>query len=281
MGGASPKTVDFRGADVDPVTADALTELAAISGSIYVEPIRGYGSYRNNTASGGTDTGGGHCDLNLEGRTDADARKLETLARSLGFVAYFRPRTSPYSGRSYGWQRHLHLIRRDCTDLSAAARTQVRQYDQGLDGLAVPHKDTGSRAYVGVTWGKYLAAKKATASKPPTPAPVPAPKPPEDDMPTPDEIYAAVWKRDVFPAPVVQSGNPTWTPENVLGYVYKMVDQRTAALSVQVAGLAAAVQALAGSKGANGDAVVEAVRSEVAKAMQGLEVTLTVPPAGA
>ena len=166
MGGA-PATVNFRGVSVDPKTGDALTELAAISGSIYVEPIPGFGSYRSNSASGGTDTGGGHCDLNMEGRSDADARRLETLARSLGFVAYFRPRVSPYSGNSYGWQRHLHLIRRDCADLSTKAKWQVGEYDAGRDGLAVPHKDTGSRAYVGMTWAKYVAAKKAAQEEDP------------------------------------------------------------------------------------------------------------------
>ena len=166
MGGA-PATVNFRGVSVDPKTGDALTELAAISGSIYVEPIPGFGSYRSNSASGGTDTGGGHCDLNMEGRSDADARRLETLARSLGFVAYFRPRVSPYSGNSYGWQRHLHLIRRDCVDLSSKAKWQVGEYDAGRDGLAVPHKDTGSRAYVGMTWAKYVAAKKAAQEEDP------------------------------------------------------------------------------------------------------------------
>lgn len=170
MGGA-PTTVTFRGVTVDPGTGDALAELARISGDdIYVAPIPGFGSYRTNAASGGTDTGGGHCDLNAERLTDTQARRLETAARSLGFVAYFRPRISPYSGNSYGWQRHVHLIRRDCTDLSWAAREQVKQYDAGWDGLAVPHKDTGSRAYVGMTWAKYLAAKAA------------APIAPEDDM---------------------------------------------------------------------------------------------------
>ena len=157
--GGGPTVVEFRGAYVDPVTADALKELAAISGHIYVEPIPGFGSYRNNTASGGTDTGGGHVDLNLEGRSDEDSRTLETLARSIGFVAYFRPRISPYSGNSYGWQKHLHLLRRDCTDLSAKAKWQVGEYDAGRDGLAVPHKDTGSRKYVGVTWASYLKNK--------------------------------------------------------------------------------------------------------------------------
>lgn len=166
MGGA-PATVNFRGVSVDPKTGDALAELAAISGHIYVEPIPGFGSYRSNTASGGTDTGGGHCDLNLEGRSDEDARRLETLARSIGFVAYFRPRFSPYTGNSYGWQRHLHLLRRDCADLSSKAKWQVGEYDAGRDGLAVPHKDTGSRAYVGVTWASYLTNKAATQEEDP------------------------------------------------------------------------------------------------------------------
>lgn len=165
--GGGPTTVNFRGVDVDPKTADALTELAAISGDIHVEPIPGFGSYRSNTASGGTDTGGGHCDLNLEGRSDEDARTLETLARSIGFVAYFRPRYSPYTGNSYGWQRHLHLLRRDCTDLSSKAKWQVGEYDAGRDGLAVPHKDTGSRKYVGVTWASYLTNKQKTQEEDP------------------------------------------------------------------------------------------------------------------
>lgn len=161
MGGAPSNVVTWRGVTLDPTTRDLLVELARISGDIYVEPIPGYGSYRNNDASGGTDTGGGHCDLDLEGRTDAEARTLETLARSLGAVAYFRPRVSP-TGYVYGWQRHLHIIRRDCADLSQAARDQVVDYDEGRNGLANNGPDTGSRAYVGMTWARYLEQKENT-----------------------------------------------------------------------------------------------------------------------
>ena len=167
MGGA-PVTKNFRGANVDPVTFDALTELARIVGDdIYLDAINGFGSYSTNPNSGGTDTGGGHCDINAEGLTDEQARRIETRARSVGFVAWFRPRVSPYSGNAYGWQRHVHLIRRDCTDLSSKARWQVGEYDAGRDGLAVPHKDTGSRAYVGMTWAKYVAAQKAAQEEDP------------------------------------------------------------------------------------------------------------------
>jgi hypothetical protein len=166
--GGGPVTKNFRGADVDPVTYDALVELAAIVGDdIYLDAIDGFGSYSTNPNSGGTDTGGGHCDINAEGLTDEQARRIETRARSVGFIAWFRPRISPYSGNAYGWQRHVHLIRRDCVDLSTKARWQIGEYDAGRDGLAVPHKDTGSRAYVGMTWAKYVAAKKAAQEEDP------------------------------------------------------------------------------------------------------------------
>jgi hypothetical protein len=162
MGGA-PATTPFRGITVDPTTADALTELARIVGDdIYLSPIPGCGSYQTSTkASAGTHAGGGAADVNAENLTDEQARRIETRARSIGFVSYFRPRISPYSGNPYGWQRHVHMIRRDCTDLSPEARAQITAYDQGTDALAVPHKDTGSRAYVGVTWAKYVAAQRA------------------------------------------------------------------------------------------------------------------------
>ena len=266
MGGA-PATVTFRGASVDPKTGDALTELAAISGHIYVEPIPGFGSYRNNTASGGTDTGGGHCDLNLEGRTDADARTLETLARSIGFVAYFRPRYSPYTGNSYGWQRHLHLIRRDCVDLSSKAKWQVGEYDAGRDGLAVPHKDTGSRKYVGVTWASYLKSK--------TP-PAPAPSPPEEDplaAITLAEISDQIWYKTQWvggdgtaysAASWLKAGNEK--AGRAESYGKQALAKATA--------LEAAVKALADAQGQDGAAIIAAVQASVDKALEGIKVEL-------
>ena len=153
-----PVTKNFMGANVDPGTWDALRELAFVCGSIPVDAIDGFGCYSTNPNSAGMDWGGGHCDINAEGLSDADARTMETRARSLGFLAYFRPRINPYTGRAYGWQRHVHLERMDCVDLSQPARWQVGEYKAGWDGLATRHRDTGNRAYVDMTWAKYMEA---------------------------------------------------------------------------------------------------------------------------
>ncbi|MCD0449854.1 N-acetylmuramoyl-L-alanine amidase [Actinocorallia sp. API 0066] len=45
----------------------------------------------------------------------------------------------------------------------------------------------------------------------------------EDDMPSPKEIYEAVWQRDAMPAPTADPGNPTWMPSSVLTDVNKKV----------------------------------------------------------
>ncbi|MDX6742209.1 peptidoglycan recognition family protein [Actinocorallia sp. A-T 12471] len=45
----------------------------------------------------------------------------------------------------------------------------------------------------------------------------------EDDMPSPKEIYDAVWKRDVMPSPADDPKNPTWQAESVLTDVNKKV----------------------------------------------------------
>jgi hypothetical protein len=179
MGGAPdlPRVVEFRGIWTDADTAALLVELAAISGSIYVDPIAGCGSWQGSRvrtpdgtiitlgstkASAETHTGDGVVDLNCEHLTDAEARALETYCRMLGCAAWFRPAVSPYTGNRYGWQRHVHLIRLDAANLPAAARAQVTAYRNRLDGLAVPHADRGSHAYLGRTWAAYLREKDDT-----------------------------------------------------------------------------------------------------------------------
>lgn len=254
-----PVTKTFRGASVDPGTYDALVELAAITGSIYIDPIDGYGSYRSNKASGGTDTGGGHCDINAEGMTDAEARRVETLARSIGFVAWFRPRYSPYTGKAYGWQRHIHLIRRDCADLSAAAKAQVKDYDDGWDGLAVRHKDTGSRAYVGMTWAKYLAAKDAAAKKTTTTI---AAK--EADMSlTPN----AIWGADIITAPEPTKENPNWTPASYLIWGYRQATSNFRAITSRLANIEKTLSSIAAKVGAPVDIDEKAIAAGVVAAM--------------
>jgi hypothetical protein len=160
---------EWRGGYFDANTRDALIEAARIVGNdIYLKPIKGCGSYQGHTvicdgktftlgstaASAATHTGAGAVDIDCEGLTDEQARRVETALRKVGFAAWFRPRVSPYTGNSYGWQRHCHALLMGAA-LSDSADRQVGAYLNGWDGLAVPHKDPGTRAYVTVRWATY------------------------------------------------------------------------------------------------------------------------------
>jgi hypothetical protein len=184
-----PKTVRWRGIDVDPDTADMLAAIAREAGDdIYVAGIPGYGSYRSNAASGGTDSGGGHADLNMVGYNTEQCRRVETTARKMGACAYWRPERRP-DGTRYGWQNHVHILRMDCPDLSAAARAQVADYLIGFDGLyygpGVKMPDTGDRSYTRRRWlalGPLLSKPTAVPTAGGVTTPKPAPVPKEDDM---------------------------------------------------------------------------------------------------
>jgi hypothetical protein len=107
-------------------------------------------------------------DVDCEGLTDAEAVWLETKWRSMGGGGWFRPRTSP-SGYVYGWQRHAHLFHPN-GDMAAELRDQWGDYLAGRNGLANNGPDTGTRAYVGMTWARYQEGQ-------------------EDDMALSDEQY--------------------------------------------------------------------------------------------
>lgn len=73
----------------DTICADMKTPLderARVSGSdIYLRPIPGFGSYQSgSTASGRIAIRGGHVDLDLTRLSQAQALRLETLARCHG-----------------------------------------------------------------------------------------------------------------------------------------------------------------------------------------------------
>ena len=186
MGGA-PRTVVWRGQRFDPETAVMLAQIAKVVGDdIYVRPIQG--SYSTGTAaSAGTHAGGGAFDLDCEPLSDAQARRLESACRQFGAAAWFRPRVSP-SGIKYGWQRHVHGLRLDCTDLSVAARVQTVAYFGNRSGLADNRTDTGTRAYVGHRWASVKATLGKPAITPGTPGKIPpiggpiTPPPLEDDL---------------------------------------------------------------------------------------------------
>lgn len=167
---AYPKVRNFRGAWFDLVTHEMVVELAAVS-SVYVNPMDGCGSLQGKTvqdadtgrvftltetgASSDTHDGEGAGDLAVD--SDEEGRRLETDARRLGNAAFYRPKVNPYTGKPYGWGRHVHFLRIGAA-LSPSALDQVQDYKAGLDGLSPARKDTGSRAYVDMTWAKYKEA---------------------------------------------------------------------------------------------------------------------------
>jgi hypothetical protein len=154
--------VKWRGQTFDDRTADMLTELARISGKIYINPTQG--SYSGAAASAGTHTGGGAADLMHPSWSKADYDTVTKLARKIGFAAWHR------TPAQANWPRHLHLIavqkggKNDKGVLSSAAHKQVKAYFDGKNGLASGKPDDATRYYVGQTWEKYKAAQKPPTS---------------------------------------------------------------------------------------------------------------------
>jgi hypothetical protein len=176
MGGSStlPLVREERGAYFDLTTWDLVQEVKRLAGPVYVNPMDGCGSFQGRRvlledgrvvdlgateASAETHEGEGAGDVAVS--SDEEGRLLETLFRRVGCAAWYRPLVSPYTGRKYGWGRHVHFLRIGAR-LSPSAQAQVEAYLAGLDGLATPHKDTGTRAYVDVTWERYLEQKEDT-----------------------------------------------------------------------------------------------------------------------
>lgn len=148
--------VYFRGHWFDPTTRDMLAELARLSGALYVDPIQGCWS-TDTEASGSTHDGACVGDINAERWTDAQAREVETLWRSIGGFGWFRPVLYRKDG-SRVWQRHLHLGRNGA-GMAPALATQYQDYLAGYNGLPIgnrTNRDTGTRAYVTATWADYL-----------------------------------------------------------------------------------------------------------------------------
>ena len=115
--------IQFRGAKVDRITAQALTLAEFILG---YELTITQGSYNKGgvSASAGTHDGGGVIDL---APFEAD-RKVRIL-RALGFAAWHR---EPIPGL---WPEHVHAVLIGNKKLAPAAVNQVASYRAGRDGL--------------------------------------------------------------------------------------------------------------------------------------------------
>lgn len=124
----------------------------------------------------------------------------------------------------------------------------------------------------------YAAAVEiATAQKPPAkPTPPPAVKPvqptvPEDDMPTPEETRAIVKQENE------KYGSRLWAQPTGTGTKFIATTKaQLAALTTQVAGLTAAVQALAEAKNVDPAQIVAAVEAAAEKALADVKITLSV-----
>ena len=262
------KTVRWRNVDVDPETAAFLIEFARIVGDdMYVQGIPGFGSYRNNPASGATDTGGGHVDINLVGFNEEQCRRAETRARSIGGAAFWRPARRA-DGTRYGWQEHLHILRIDTVDLSANARVQVNDYMTGWSGLPIGGRvlrDSGNRSYTQVRWGDYKK-RMQDAAKPQPPVVIPdivLPKE-EEDMATPAEI----WNYQI-PSPLPGGYSTTalsWLRQaNIYAEAARTLSAQNAG---QIAGLSKVVQQLAVGQDIDMDAILSAAKAGAEEALK-------------
>lgn len=150
--------VTLEGAQFDERTASMLLECRHRLEALSVPFAWSQGSYSTSVgASGGTHSGGGAVDIKLAGLSDNDAHTIETVMRSVGFAAWYRPAIPGV------WPRHVHGIAVGCDDLAPAAAAQVVDYRNGRNGLASHGPDTGSRNYVGTVWDDYLPPADAIA----------------------------------------------------------------------------------------------------------------------
>lgn len=100
-------------------------------------------------ASGGTHDGGGAMDLSVLSGCGTRRNAVRAL-RTVGFAAWFRP-TIPGL-----WDKHIHAIAVNDTDLAASAANQVSEYYRGFDGLEGDGLDQGPQVPKH-TWEWYKA----------------------------------------------------------------------------------------------------------------------------
>lgn len=95
----------------------------------------------------------------------------------------------------------------------------------------------------------------------------------EDDMPTAQEIAAAVWNANLGPLDAVPAG-PAWLH---LVATRSVAAGQLPAITAHVAALEAAVAHLATGQGADPAAVLAAARQGATDALKGVQVTITTP----
>lgn len=266
MGGSTG--IYWRGTRVSSDMLDPLDELALRAGDdIYVKPIAGFGSYSDNSNSAGMDAGGGHLDLDLVGLSNEQKLRLERIAREVGFYADIREPSwwSPIRKKtiSANWQSHLHMLKKDTTDLSTAARTQLAQWYAGSNGLAgflwngewTYDPDDGPREFLKQTWTQYLQKI-------------------EDEMPTAEEIANEIMRR-----PLRKLSTPDPDDSTTLASAFEWILKHSGAAAAnsaktlsEVTGLVAALKVLATNQGVDPEAILAQVDASVKEALSNLRI---------
>ena len=121
------------------------------------------GSYSNFASSAGTDTGGGHLDVEMDGYDHARQVTTETDGRDSDLLVYLR---------LWAGNNHCHSLDPECPDLSPQACAQFEDFRKGLDGLVDNAKDVGDRtnaARILALYDNRLSPKSGSTTTPKPP----------------------------------------------------------------------------------------------------------------
>lgn len=123
-----------------------ITELRSLDRLGIVPLSLSQGSYNTSvSASAGTHAGGGALDVRVRNLNRNQREAVVYALRRTGFAAWLR---TPAQGN---WPYHIHAVAIGDKELSPAARQQVIDYRNGLNGLANKGPDDGPR----VPWTVY------------------------------------------------------------------------------------------------------------------------------
>lgn len=147
--------VKFGGETVDRRTSNMLREAQRIANE--QDPSIGklhlsQGCFCHGVAaSAGTHSGAGAFDLSVRGYSEHQKDVIALSLRKVGFASWRRmPNQGP-------WPEHIHGIAMGSKDLPSVARSQVRSYLSGHNGLAGNRRDTQDRPSKILTWEQYEA----------------------------------------------------------------------------------------------------------------------------
>lgn len=155
----------FRGFSLDQSTIDKI-KLAEAWLGFTIQLTQG--SYSSGvSASAGTHDGGGAMDISCSSYAYDKKVSLVHWLRAVGFAAWHRP----YNWDGAGGSEHIHCEEIGNPNLSSGAKSQITQWNQGLNGLA-------NRGSDNVQVDKDAGRPNKVTEYPAKPEPPEPPKPP-------------------------------------------------------------------------------------------------------